>query len=161
MKNILSKEELCSNFAEVEMRAGSRVVPAVVTLLGIILLVCVNTLGDAESLSAALLMVAIVLLAFGIVRLIRPAREMVYVTTGEKVVRKFTAYEQENRQSVEDVLKEGDFDKLTPLAAKNSSAPLVTVTYATPSGSLRIGQMLHYVPYEYQPLTEPYVHKTN
>lgn len=160
MNNILNKEELCRNFSDVEMRSGSRLLPAIVTLVGIIFLVWSSNVGDAENLGAALLVVAIALLAFGVVKLIRPSRELVYMATGEKVVRNFVGYEQEKRQGVEDALKAGDLEKLHSLASKNSSAPLVTVTYVTRSGSLLIGQMLHYVPYEYQPLTEPIVHRT-
>lgn len=39
------------------------------------------------------------------------------------------------------------------------NAPLMSVIYRTTSGSFCAGQLLHYVPYEYEPLMEPAVSK--
>ncbi len=161
MNNILNREDLCRLYpAEVALKSGSRVVPAIVTLAGIILVALSGSLGDdQENLSTALFTLAIVVLAFGIIKLIRPSRTLFCVATGEKVTRRFEGHEQEARAHIEQALKDGNFELLDGLKAAGSSAPLVSVSYTTPSGSLRIGQLLHYVPYEYQPLMEPVVHK--
>ncbi|MBQ8272216.1 MAG: hypothetical protein IJZ09_04340 [Tidjanibacter sp.] len=159
MKNILNKEDLCGYFPEVVLRPASRLVPAVATLVGLIVLVWASSLTEADTLSAALLTVGIVILAYGVIKLIRPSRTLYYLPTGEKLSRHFEGHEQDMRSEVDKALVSGDFEALGSLKAQNSSAPLVTVTYTTPSGSLRIGQALHYVPYEYVPLMEPVVHK--
>lgn len=156
----MNREDLCRYCAEVEERSAGRVVPAFVALVGIVLLVWASSLRDAENWSVAMLTIGIVVLAIGIIKLIRPSRTLFYVVTGEKVVRHFEGYEQEARTQVEKCLQEGSFEQLASLKASNSSAPLVSVTYSTASGSLRIGQLLHYVPYEYQPLLEPVIHKS-
>ena len=167
MNNIMNRGDLCRHYSEVEERSAGRVVPAIVTLVGIVLLVWASSLGDAENWSVAMFTIGIVVFAIGIVvfaigiiKLIRPSRTLFYVATGEKVVRHFEGYEQEARTQVEKCLQEGNFEQLASLKASNSSAPLVSVTYSTASGSLRIGQLLHYVPYEYQPLLEPVIHKS-
>lgn len=159
MNNILNKEDLCGYFPEVVLRPASRLVPALVTLVGLIVLVWASSLTEADTLSAALLTLGVVVLGFGVIKLIRPSRSLIYLPTGEKVVRHFEGHEQEARSQVEEALTKGDFEALGALKAQSNSAPLVTVTYTTPSGSLRIGQALHYVPYEYVPLAEPAVHK--
>lgn len=160
MNNIMNRGDLCRHYSEVEERSASRVVPAIVTLVGIVLLVWASSLGDAENWSVAMFTIGIVVFAIGIIKLIRPSRTLFYVATGEKVVRHFEGYEQEARTQVEKCLQEGNFEQLASLKASNGSAPLVSVTYSTASGSLRIGQLLHYVPYEYQPLLEPVIHKS-
>ncbi len=158
MKNILSKESLCTHFPQVEMRQKSRLIPTLTALAGIIILALSISLKDAENLSTALLTIGIAILAFGIVKLIRPAQEMVFVTTGEKVFRRMEGHNQEVEYELKESLRNGNFDTLTTLIAKNSCAPIVSVTYTTTSGSLRIGQILHYVPYEYEPISEVYAH---
>lgn len=160
MKNILKKEDLCGYFPEVVLQPASRLIPAVVTLVGVIILVGASSLTESGNMSAALLTLGVIVLGFGVIKLIRPSRSLVYIATGEKVVRHFEGHEQESRSQVEEALAKGDFEALAALKAQSNSAPLVTVTYATPSGSLRIGQALHYIPYEYVPLAEPVVHKT-
>ena len=160
MKNILSKESLCAHFPQVEMRQKSRLIPTLTSLAGIIFLALSTSLKDAENLSTALLTIGIAILAFGIVKLIRPSQMMVFTATGERVVRRMEGHTQEVKADIEASLRNGDFEAITPLISKSSCAPLVSVTYTTPSGSLRIGQILHYVPYEYEPLSEVYAHIT-
>lgn len=157
----MNREDLCRYCSEVEERSAGRVVPAFVALVGVVLLVWASSLRDAEDWSVAVLTIGIVVLAIGIIKLIRPSRTLFYVATGEKVVRHFEGHEQEARAHIEKALADGNFEVLASLKASTSSAPLVSVTYSTASGSLRIGQLLHYVPYEYQPLFEPVIHKSH
>lgn len=158
MKNILNKESLCTHFPQVEIRSKSRLLPTITTLIGIIILSLSISLKDAENLSTALLTIGVVILAIGIIKLIRPSQMMVFASTGERVVRRIEGHSQEVKAEIEASLRSGDFEAITPLIAKGSCAPLVSVTYTTPSGSLRIGQVLHYIPYEYEPLTEAFAH---
>ncbi len=158
MKNILDKESLCAHFPEVEIRSKSRAVPLVVALTGILITILSISLKDVENLSTALLTIGVVVAAIGIIKFIRPSQVLIFVTTGEKVTRRIEGHEQEAKSDIEHSLRSGNFEALAPLAAKNSSAPLVSVTYTTPSGALRIGQVLHYVPFEYEPLSDVFVH---
>lgn len=155
----MNKEDLCQFCSEVEERSAGRLIPAFVTLAGGLLLMWANSLSEASDWSVSVFTAGIVMLAIGIIRLIRPSRTLVYVATGEKVVRHFEGHPQEARADVEKTLGEGNFEHLTSLKATTSSAPLVSVIYTTASGSFRIGQLLHYVPYEYQPLMDPVIHK--
>ena len=160
MKNILNKESFCAHFPQVEIRYKSRLLPTITSLVGIIILSLSTSLKDAENLSTAILTIGVVILAIGIIKLIRPSQMMVFTVTGERVVRRMEGHTQEVKADIEASLRNGDFEAITPLISKSSCAPLVSVTYTTPSGSLRIGQILHYVPYEYEPLSEVYAHIT-
>lgn len=160
MKNILNKESFCAHFPQVEIRYKSRLLPTITTLAGIVTLIFATSLKDAENLSTALLTFGVVILAIGIIKLIRPSQIMVFTETGERVVRRMEGHTQEVKADIEASMRNGDFEAITPLISKSSCAPLVSVTYTTPSGSLRIGQILHYVPYEYEPLSEVYAHIT-
>lgn len=53
-------------------------------------------------------------------------------------------------------LEGGNLELVKALAAKEG-APIVTVTYHTASGSFMAGQIFHYVPYEYEPLSKVYI----
>lgn len=159
MNNILNKIDLCAHYPQlVAMKNKSRLIPAIITLVGIMILALANTLSEAENWSIGLYTVGLTVLIIGIVKLIRPSREVIYLKTGEKVSRRFDGYRQEDKERVLALLKEGNFDALGKRAVQGGSAPFVTVTYATASGSLRVGQMMHYVPYEYEPLSEVYIH---
>ena len=158
MKNILNKESLCAHFPEVAIRNKSRAIPIVVTLTGILILILSISLKEAENLSTALLTVGVVVVAIGIIKLIRPSQELIFVTTGERITRRTESHEQEVRSDIERALHSGNFEALASLSAKTSSAPLMSITYTTSTGSLRIGQVLHYIPYEYEPLTEAFAH---
>lgn len=159
MNNILNKIDLCAHYPQlVAMKNKSRLIPAIITLVGIMILALANTLSEAENWSIGLYTVGLTVLIIGIVKLIRPSREVIYLKTGEKVSRRFDGYRQEDKERVLALLKEGNFDALGKRAVQGGSAPFVTVTYTTASGSLRVGQMLHYVPYEYEPLSEVYIH---
>lgn len=159
MNNILNKIDLCAHYPQlVAMKNKSRLIPAIITLVGIMILALANTLSEAENWSIGLYTVGLTVLIIGIVKLIRPSREVIYLKTGEKVSRRFDGYRQEDKERVLALLKEGNFDALGKRAAQGGSAPFVTVTYTTASGSLRVGQMMHYVPYEYEPLSEVYIH---
>ena len=155
----MNKMDLCAYCPEVAERPAGRTLLIVITLFGVGVLAIANSLRDAENLSTLLLTIGIVLLAFGIIKLIRPSRKIYYVATGEVVRRHIEGHEQESKERVVAACREGNFGQIAALAAKNSSTPLVSVTYTTPSGSLRIGQVLNYVPYEYQPLMEPVIYK--
>lgn len=72
MNNILNKEDLCRYCTEVEERSVGRIVPAIITLVGIVLLVWASSLRDAEDWSVVLLTIGIVVLAIGVIKLIRP-----------------------------------------------------------------------------------------
>ena len=159
MNNILNKIDLCAHYPQlVAMKNKSRLIPAIITLVGIMILALANTLSEAENWSIGLYTVGLTVLIIGIVKLIRPSREVIYLKTGERISRRFDGYRQEDKERVLALLKEGDFDALGKRAVQGGSAPFVTVTYTTASGSLRVGQMMHYVPYEYEPLSEVYIH---
>lgn len=160
MKNILHKESLCALFPQVEIRYKSRLFSTITTLVGIIILSLSISLKDTENLSTALLTLGVVILAIGIIKLIRPSQIMVFSTTGERVVRRMEGHSQEVKAEIEASLRSGKFEEIVPHISKSSCAPLVSITYTTTSGSLRIGQILHYVPYEYEPLSEVYAHIT-
>lgn len=161
MNNILNKTDLCAQYSQlVTMKEKSRIIPAIMTLVSVVLLALANTIVEAETLSITLFTAGVVVLIVGIVKLIRPSHEIIYLKTGEKVTRRFEGHEQEHREKVTNILKSGDFKALASVVAKNSSAPIVSVTYTTPSDSLRIGQILHYVPYEYAPLSDVFIHTT-
>ncbi|MBO7300952.1 MAG: hypothetical protein J6U53_06085 [Tidjanibacter sp.] len=140
------------------MRQKSRLIPTLITLIGIIIISLSISIKEVENLSTILLTIGIIISAFGIVKLFRPSQEMVYITTGEKVLRHIKGHKQEVKAELEETLCNGNFEALTPLISESSCAPIVSVTYTTTSGSLQIGQLLHYVPYEYEPLSEVYVH---
>ncbi len=159
MNNILNKIDLCAHYPQlVAMKNKSRLIPAIITLVGIMILALANTLSEAENWSIGLYTVGLTVLIIGIVKLIRPSREVIYLKTGERISRRFDGYRQEDKERVLALLKEGNFDALGKRAVQDGSAPFVTVTYTTASGSLRVGQMMHYVPYEYEPLSEVYIH---
>ena len=159
MNNILNKIDLCAHYPQlVAMKNKSRLIPAIITLVGIMILALANTLSEAENWSIGLYTVGLTVLIIGIVKLIRPSREVIYLKTGERISRRFDGYRQEDKERVLALLKEGNFDALGKRAVQGGSAPFVTVTYTTASGSLRVGQMMHYVPYEYEPLSEVYIH---
>ena len=159
MSNILNKIDFCAQYPQlVVMKDKSRLMPAIITLVGIMILALANTLSEAENWSIGLYTVGLTVLIIGIVKLIRPSREVIYLKTGERISRRFDGYRQEDKERVLALLKEGNFDALGKRAVQGGSAPFVTVTYTTASGSLRVGQMMHYVPYEYEPLSEVYIH---
>lgn len=111
---------------------------------------------ENESLATTLFVVGITLLGIGIVRLVAPGSILIYVPTGEKIQTKTYNHHQGLEGEVEHALAKGRVDSLKNLAAKEN-APLVTVTYTTASGSLFAGQTLHYVPYEYEPISKVYI----
>ena len=159
MNNILNKIDLCAHYPQlVAMKNKSRLIPVIITLVGIMVLALANSLSEAEDLSIGLYTIGLVVLIIGIVKLIRPSREIIYLKTGERISRRFDGYKQEDKEMVLTHLQAGDFDALAKRVFQGVNAPFVTVTYTTESGSLRVGQMMHYVPYEYEPLSEVYIH---
>lgn len=159
MINILNKEDFCGFYEDIALRTKSRLISLFVIFVGILLLFLAIYLKEAENLSTALLTIAFVVFGIGLVKLIQPSRVMIYTPTGEKVVRRFARYEQDKRSDVEKAIAGGDYQRLLSLESKESNAPVVAIIYSTTSGSVLIGQLLHYVPYEYEPLVEPIVYK--
>lgn len=158
MKNILKPIDLADACAEVEMKNNNRLVPAVVTLLGVVVVVISTMLADAENLSTMLLTLGVVVAGVGIVMLIRPGSKLIYRATGERIHRHSYSHPVERKERVMAALNEGKFDLVVSLDARQN-APLMSVIYRTTSGSFCAGQLLHYVPYEYEPLMEPAVSK--
>ena len=156
MKNIMTKSDLCTCCAEVEMRRSSRLLPAVMTLLGVAFVVAALVIKNVENLSTALLTVGVVVMGLGLFRLVKPRAVLVYTPTAEPVGRHHYAHPTERRERVENAIREGKTDLVAALDA-NQNAPLMSVVYKTSSGSFVAGQMYHYVPYEYEPLMEPVV----
>ena len=92
----MNKVDLCAYCSDVAERPTSRALPIIITLLGVGLLAITNSLRDAENLSTLLLTLGVVLLAFGVLKLIRPSRILYYVATGEVVRRHIEGHEQES-----------------------------------------------------------------
>lgn len=152
----MNKEGLCDVCPQVEMRYQSRLMPVVATLLSIAIIVLSAMLKEKEDLSTVLLTVGVVALVASLAKLAIPSRRLVYLPTGEKIVCVSLNHPKELAERVEHALASGNQELLKALAV-GQSAPLMTVLYTTSSGSLFAGQTLHYVPYEYKPLTKVYL----
>lgn len=157
MNNILNSYDLAYYYSEVELCDKKRTAPIIILLLGVALLVVAILIKENENLSTLLLTLGFVGAGVGIIKIIRPGIRITHSATGETIVRHEYTLEQENQAKAEELLRNGNHEALKALSKPNS--PLMVVTYSTPSGTLFIGQMFHYVPYEYQPLAEPIVVK--
>lgn len=157
MNNILNRYDLANYYGEVELRNKLRTTPIIILLLGVALLVVAILIKDNENLSTALLTIGFVCAGVGIVKIIRPGIQITHSATGETIARHEYTVEQEEQSKAEELLRNGNHEALKALSKPNS--PLMVVTYSTASKALFIGQMFHYVPYEYQPLGEPIVVK--
>ena len=157
MNNILNRYDLANYYGEIELCDKKRTLPIIILLLGVALLVVAILIKENEDLGTLLLTLGLVCAGVGIVKIIRPGIRITHSATGETIVRHEYTLEQENQAKAEELLRNGNHEALKALSKANS--PLLVVTYSTHSGSLFIGQILHYVPYEYQPLAEPIVIK--
>jgi hypothetical protein len=128
----------------------------VATLLSIAIVALSVILRESEDLSTVLLTVGVVALVASLAKFANPSKRLVYLPTGERVVCVSLNHPKELAERVEHALGSGNGDLLKALAV-DQSAPLMTVLYTTPSGSLFAGQTHHYVPYEYKPLTKVYL----
>ena len=156
MDNIMNKDDLCAYCTQIEMRYKSRLLPVLGTMLAIAAIVAALAMKEDEDISTALLTLGIVLLIVAVVKLFAPGKRLIYTPTGEVVVAKTYNHPQGLEDRVEHALASGNLELVKALAAKDG-APIVTVTYSTASGSFVAGQIFHYVPYEYEPLTKVYI----
>lgn len=156
MKSIMYKEELCALCPQIEMRSKSRVAAIVSTLFAVAIIAASAMIKDMEDLSTVLMTVGVVALVASLAKLFGPGKKLTYRPSGERVMRVTLSHTQEVAQELESALSRGDYKQVVALASKES-APLMTIVYRTPSGSLFAGQSFQYIPYEYQPLTKAYL----
>lgn len=152
----MDKDDLCAYCSQVERKYRSRLLPVLGTMLSIAVIVAASAMKDSEDVSTALLTLGVVLLIVAVVKLFAPGKRLIYTPTGEPVVAKTYNHPQGLESRVEHALEGGNLELVKALAAKEG-APIVTVTYHTTSGSFMAGQIFHYVPYEYEPLSKVYI----
>lgn len=157
MNNIMTSSDFVAQFdSHIAITNKSRLLALLLTICGAALLFVAHLLREAEDLSTVVMTIGVVVLAVGVVKCIRPGSKITHKATGEHIRRELLGFESEQRAEAERALSEGRFEELKKLVAKGSSAPVVAVIYTTPSGGVKVGQLLHYVPYQYEPLTKVY-----
>lgn len=154
MKDITKREDLLALCGEIDVKSKSRFVPVMLLLVGIIIVVLAFVVKELDNLSTALLTVGFVLAVVGVVKCVRPGERLVYRPTGEVIGLRKLNHELEFKPNIECAIVDGNIEGIITLRA-DGSAPLMSVCWSTPSGSLFVGQLLQYIPYEYKPQMEP------
>lgn len=111
-------------------------------------------LEDGSNAKMPVLFIAILLFIFGTVKLFNMPTAMVHNPSNEELHKEELFFEANLRNSVLDMLRNGDFSKLRANAMDNSNHPLKVELYCTASGKFAAYRVYHYVPYAFEPLTE-------
>lgn len=111
-------------------------------------------LENGSNTKMPILFIAILLFIFGAVKLFNMPTAMVHDPSNEELHKEELFFEAGLKSSVLDMLRNGNFAKLRASAMDNSNHPLKVELYCTASGKFAAFRVYHYVPYEFEPLTD-------
>ncbi|MCH5216010.1 MAG: hypothetical protein J1F10_03635 [Muribaculaceae bacterium] len=157
MKNISNLDDLLSLNNQIIKSRKNYFTGIGLTLLGTAI-ITIGTLINPEhdSIMLATMTAGVVIALIGLVKLCMPSNRLIYAGTGEQLKKIDIYYDSEYDGAMIENIHDCTFDKLKKLAHSRGSKKLATV-YSTPSGKIRIAQIFNFVPYEYEPKTEPMV----
>jgi len=156
MTNIYNAEEMLASDKNIIKKNKSRL-PGIVVAVAGLALCAVSYLAElGAGLSNAALMIGFMFTVAGILMTLLPQSRLVFSPTGENIMRKKFSFEQNDMVKAQEILRSGLIDELKKISTGNST-PVIAVVYYTRSGSYWASQMYRYVPYEYQPVEEPFV----
>lgn len=111
---------------------------------------CIDNGSDAKM---PLLLVAIITAVFGVAKIFNMPTVLVYEPHNEILNEEELFFDIKEKNSVTDLLRNGELTKLRSQAKDSSNHPLKVELHTTQSGSITIYRVYHFVPYTFEPLT--------
>jgi len=112
-----------------------------------------------DSVITIITLIGIVIFLTGIIFISIPSKKLIYSGTREKIKKQILYFDQQKENDVIEKLREGNFDILKEIASDYDDGPLRAVIYLTKSGNFAVVQLQKYIPFQYEPIMEPYVSK--
>lgn len=157
MKNEIDKTVLEKN--NITLKKKTSTIPiALLTFAAIVLAggLCIDNGSNAKM---PVLLLAVVTAVFGVAKIFNMPTVLVYEPHNEVMIEEELFFETKEKNNVTDLLRNGEFTRLRSQAKDNNNHPLKVELHTTPSGSIALFRVYHFVPYAFEPVTEYEVYK--
>lgn len=151
MKNEIDKKVLQEN--NITAKKKTSIAPIAILVCAALILaggLCIDNSSDAKM---PVLLVAIVTAVFGVAKIFNMPTVLVYEPHNEILNEEELFFDIKEKNSVIDLLRNGELTKLRTQAKDNNNHPLKVELHTTQSGSIAIYRVYHFVPYTFEPLT--------
>ena len=152
MKNEIDKEFLKAN--NITAKKETSILPIAIIVIAAIILsggLCIDNESDIKM---PVLLIAFVTAIFGVAKMFNLPTVLVHEPHNEILKEEELFFDIKDKNSVIDMLRKGEFQRLRSQAKDSNNYPLKAELFYTPSGSIAIFRVYHFVPYAFEPLTE-------
>jgi len=162
MKDISQANKLLTVDSSITKKRKNLISTILLILAGIFIIVysCkINCPENLNSILSVIVIVGFIMSISGIIMIVFPSKKLIYKPTGEKIKKQVCYFDSKEENEVMEKLLKGNFADLKIMAANNNSSQLKAEIYFTESAEFSVVQLQKYVPYQYEPIMEPYVSK--
>ncbi len=157
MKTDINKELLNSN--NIVLKKKAPVVSFIIFVAAIVALALALCMEKGSDTQMPTLLISAVLFIFGVAKLINTPKTLIHTPTEEELVKQELFFETNEKNTVLNMLQNGELTKLRSIDKANNNLPLKVELYSTSSGNIALYQIFQFVPYEYRPVTEMEVYR--
>ena len=156
MKNEIEKNILEVNNLSVKKKTS--VLPLALLITAAIIFAVSLCIGS-EATKMPIMFIAIILGISGIAKLMATPKVLVHNLNNEELKEEELYFDSNDKSTVMQLLKSGNIRHLRALAKDNSNYPIMVELHSGVSECFMLYRIYHYVPYNYEPLTEYEVYK--
>lgn len=157
MKNEIDKDLLRAN--NISIRKQTTALPFLLLAIAAISLGGALLIENDSEAKMPLLLVAVVTGIFGIAKMFNMPTVLLYGEKKEPMNEEELFFDIKAKNSVLEMLRNGEFTKLRAEAKDGSNYPLKVELYSTEKGNVAIYRIYHFIPYTYEALTEYNLYK--
>ena len=151
MKNIIDDKVLKEN--NITTKKKTTVAPIAILTFATIIFAGGLYIDDASDAKMPVLLLAFVTAVYGVARILNMPTVLVHEPHNEILNEEELFFDIKEKSNVIELLRTGEFTRLRSQAKDSSNYPLKVELYSTPSGSMTIYRVYHFIPYAFEPLT--------
>ncbi len=156
----LTKADMLGSADELIVKASKNYLKtAIFILAGAVSLALAVVFKNSQLLNMLFMIAGASLLVVGLILLFSSSDRWAYAPTKEIFHKEKYYFNRSDREKVMAALKNGEFGALRQYSNQDTVSQNIVMVYSTKSGSCRIVQTFHYVPYNYIPDADPIVYK--
>jgi len=162
MKDISKINELLTLDSSIIKKRKNYLFSVLLIIAGIFIITYTENnkfLSISEQFITIIILFGLIVFLTGIIIIVIPSQKLIYKTTGEKIKKQILYFDQQKENYVMEKLHEGNYSILKKIATEYNDGPLRAEIYLTESGDFSVAQLQKYVPFQYEPIMEPYVLK--
>lgn len=157
MKNIIDDKVLKEN--NITTKKKTTVAPIAILTFATIIFAGGLYIDDTSDAKMPVLLLAFVTAVYGVARILNMPTVLVHEPHNEILNEEELFFDIKEKSNVIELLRTGEFTRLRSQAKDSSNYPLKVELYSTPSGSMTIYRVYHFVPYSFEPVTEYEVYR--